>query len=252
MNLVRIIIITILLIILFFDVSLILLLSLSKPPKNQIIISHEKEKVQFNIDCQREPVKCNTVEDCNDVCLDNIKLDCIEVNTDDLSNSNSNSKQKYCLPKKPDIPCNEKNGGVWSWTGWASSDHMEWNCLCRWPSYFGGKGCEELNPGICGKGMGTNYEGTFTMPADSNKPPTQENCECPNGTSKLITFPSQYPLCVPNQICNNKNSCEGIQDPKNINSVKGLYSNTEFIECKGSSTAMGSEGGCNYPGKDCE
>lgn len=145
--------------------------------------------------CQNTQVHCENDSDCATICKDDVQMTC-----QTLTRNSQDQEQKYgasgnyCLPALPSKPCNAKNGGIWVWTGWASPDRMEWDCLCTWPDYYGDIGCTDLNPGICSPG-------TFTYNASGNtNPPLAQNCKCDPGNYLMIRLKDQSPFCVNNNI----------------------------------------------------
>jgi hypothetical protein len=143
--------------------------------------------------CTKVQTPCNTDDDCK-VCDDPEKMLCQE-----LKGRNSDKQKqifgsgKYCLPQIPDKTCSEENGGVLAWTGWSSTDRMEWDCLCSYPDYFGNPGCTQLNPGVC-------EGGNFNFNAKDGKSPSADNCECKDDKIKVTTGRGQVPLCIDKNI----------------------------------------------------
>lgn len=138
--------------------------------------------------CSEVPTRCQTDKDCSK---------CVDSNVFEIKCSENNDKNKYCLPVKPEKPCNEKFGGVWEWTGWASSHNKEWECKCVWPEIAGNRGCTQINPNICTGGV-YNFLSTHPTPA---------NCVCPKGTLKIVQN-DNLPLCIPQKgFCINEKEC---------------------------------------------
>lgn len=206
------IIFIILLIILFIITILINIGILYKPSSGQTFIKRTDFDIPNPI-CQNTKIECQTDDDCFK-CIDNEKMYCTELKRNDDQSKLYGETKKYCLPKLPDQPCNLKNGGIWSWTGWTDTERMEWDCLCTYPEIAGGKGCMQLNPNVC-KGGNWSYDATT-----SNDAPKAEDCSCSDNHHLLKTKESGVPLCVPSKdmFCTDKTNCET------------MYSNSEFIE----------------------
>ena len=153
--------------------------------------------------CQREKTTCETDQDCKK-CVDAEEMVCVPLTRSKDQEKKYGKSEKVCLPKAPDKPCNTENGGIWTWTGWAGTESMEWDCLCTYPDIAGGHGCEVLNPDVC-KGGNWNYNA-----ATASDAPTPYNCSCPSGTHLIAKEPSQTPICVPAGpgICDGKEMCE--------------------------------------------
>ena len=82
------------------------------------------------------------------------------------------------------------------WSGWASTNRMEWDSLCMYPNYFGGNGCA-LNPGVCE----LNGDVFMDMSKDySEDAPTSSDCKLPaelNPYYEVIERPdSRTPMIV--------------------------------------------------------
>lgn len=162
-----------------------------KPKISPIIIGANSGK--NGAICAQTQIKCNTNSDCS-VCVDDIEMTCQPLarytkDQEKLYGKNA----KFCLPAKPRQKCNAKNGGIYVWTGWASTNRQEFDCLCTYPDYYGGEGCEELNAGVCAG------EGSFDYDArNSQTGPGKDHCTCPNGTSMVTRTYGGLPTCVPN------------------------------------------------------
>ena len=146
------------------------------------------------VKCLSEAQPCNTNVDCI-LCTDKGSYQFI------CQKPVSNKKgQSYCLPMKPRAPCNEKLGGVWTWSGW--NDRAQgWNCVCAYPEIADTPGCKKLNPNVCVKGQ-YNLDAT-------KRPPRPSDCKCPLN-STLIISKSQVPLCIPRDtgLCSSDQVCK--------------------------------------------
>lgn len=146
--------------------------------------------------CLAEPVRCARTSDCKNVCLDfdTVEMKCVEMKRTGKDQEKIFGKGgKFCLPVKPEKPCNKEHGGVDIWTGWAGIEQMEWDCACTWPNYYGSdSGCVKRNPGIC-------HPGTFTFDIKDSKgkPPSADNCKCHHGYQKIIRGTDGSPICAP-------------------------------------------------------
>lgn len=128
--------------------------------------------------CLSEQVECLVDSDCAH-CDDILDITC----------QNMGGK-RYCLPAKPDKQCNEDLGGVWTWTGWASVDRKEWDCLCTYPEISGNRGCTKINPNVCAGG-----EYTYSAKI-KNRGPLPSDCTCPSTSVKIVTE-NNIPMCIP-------------------------------------------------------
>ena len=171
-----------------------------KPKPTEIFVDpREGELGKF---CTREPVKCSTVADCDKICNETgtIELECVPVNRYNAEQVKLFGKGgSYCLPKQPSKLCSAEHGGVWAWSGYAAVDHMEWDCLCMYPGYYGDEGCQNLNAGICSenpKDDGFKWDAT----AKGAGPPGAVDCKCPEGTYQMVTQEGQVPKCIPNNM----------------------------------------------------
>lgn len=97
--------------------------------------------------CQSSRIECLSDNDCDNKCIQDMEYSCQNILTES-GKSLIKSEKKYCLPKQPENFCNIKNGGIPVWTGWGDTNRMEWDCMCMFPNYFGGIGCEST-PGVC-------------------------------------------------------------------------------------------------------
>lgn len=133
--------------------------------------------------CHAYPVRCDgkDADFCSNTCLENLEYSCqpaYDVKFDPTTHQGTPSlKGKFCLPEKRafEYPCDIKKGCVPVWSGWASTNRMEWDSLCMYPNYFGGNGCT-VNPGIC-ELNGNNF---MDMSKDySASAPTSADCKLP-------------------------------------------------------------------------
>ena len=140
--------------------------------------------------CVKTPVECQSDEDCSK-CKDTIKLTC-----------QVHNKRKYCLPLKPDRPCEPKYGGIWTWTGWTNPQLQEWDCLCLHPEISGIEGCTQLNPDVCKNGV-------YTYNAETMKRrPLPSDCKCNENQVKIVS--NNIPKCITKNegYCPNAHVCE--------------------------------------------
>lgn len=140
--------------------------------------------------CMNKPVECHNDKDCR-ICADALEMKCIELKRGPHQQEayGNNVHQKYCLPVKPQKPCNEKYGGIWTWTGWAE-DRKEWDCLCTYPEIAGNIGCTSLNPNVCKLGKYTYDARTAT------RGPMPDDCECAAPDYIKIITDTNVPLCI--------------------------------------------------------
>lgn len=181
-----------------------------RPPASQFFIDSGRKP--GNPVCLQTPITCNTDDDC-DICIDNQKLSCVDVSRNPDQESLYGKSGKYCLPKLPDQPCNLKNGGIWTWTGWASTDRMGWDCLCTYPGISGNPGCTQLNPNVCVGGT-WSYDATT-----ASTPPSANFCKCQDNSQLVSTKPANIPMCVP----------KGDWTCKTPTMCGSMYSNTDII-----------------------
>lgn len=182
-------------IVLLFLTVFLILFGLFYRPTPRVVAINPQNGVQGQL-CQQTAVPCETNADCA-VCIDGVEMTCQPLNRyNDTQEKLYGQSGKYCLPEKPRAPCNERNGGVQVWTGWASTDRMEFDCLCTYPDYWGDSGCQTLNAGIC-----NGNDGSFNFDATtSTSPPGPANCTCPSGTNKVVRQIGQSPLCIPGKV----------------------------------------------------
>ena len=152
---------------------------------------------QGTTQCTGQLVTCSTDSDCSQTCIESregIEMTCQNVNryTNDQVTNFGNS-QKICAPANAVINCNEKYGGVLTWTGFPELNNMQWNCLCSYPNLASGPGCS-LNADVC---SGGNYTWDVTNPNSSN--PSTATCTCPYD-KQLIVGTDNVPRCVPSVI----------------------------------------------------
>lgn len=151
--------------------------------------------------CMDTPIECQKDNDCSK-CSDGIQMKCMELKRGPHQKEvYGNIHNKYCLPEKPDKPCNEKNGGIWTWTGWAGN-RKEWDCLCTYPEIAGNIGCTHLNPNVCNLGEYTYDART------AKRGPIPDDCKCAPHFVKIITE-NNVPLCIKKQdgYCPNEKVC---------------------------------------------
>ena len=152
-----------------------------RPPTHNVFPRMDKKPLRPI--CTEQAYTCTTDKDC-EKCIDSnsFELKCQPHKID-------TGMQKYCLPVKPKKECNEKLGGVWTWTGWGESGTKEWDCLCVYPEIAGNRGCTRLNPGVCDKG-------TYTYDArGSSRGPSPDDCKCAEGYDKIVANPD-IPMCI--------------------------------------------------------
>lgn len=162
-----------------------------KPASNPIIISPQGG-ANGQV-CMSTQVKCETNADCG-VCVDNVEMTCQPLARYTKDQEKYYGKNaKFCLPAKPRQKCNEKNGGIYVWTGWGDTERQEFDCLCTYPDYFGGEGCEVMNAGVC------DGEGSFDYDARTSETgPGESHCKCPSGKAMVTRTIGGLPTCVPN------------------------------------------------------
>jgi len=165
-----------------------------------------------NVSCANKPVPCISDLDCKNSCNDFEEMSCQTM--DRPANPKLKNKfgphGKYCLPIKPEQPCDLANGGIWTYTGWSDNENMEWDCTCVYPQVAGGNGCQNLNPNIC-KGGVWDFNALI-----SETGPTTDNCTCGADHIK-ITTDEGIPLCIPDKnpynaddesfLCKDKEMC---------------------------------------------
>ena len=178
-----------------FLVTFAIVFGLVYHPRGGAIIINPQNNTKGK-QCQTSMTPCETNADCS-VCTDAVEMTC-----QPLTRYSSDQEQlfgksgKYCLPEKTRAPCNEKNGGVQVWTGWADTERMEFDCLCTYPDYWGDSGCQTLNAGVC-----NGNDGSFNFDARNSKaPPGPENCECPEGMNMVVRKIGQTPICIPKHV----------------------------------------------------
>jgi hypothetical protein len=141
--------------------------------------------------CSEEKVSCdpNDPNACRN-CADTEEMKCVNVSGENL-----------CLPKEPDIKCNEANGGRYIWTGYGFTQSKDWQCLCSRPEIYNGPDCNTRNPSYCSNGV---------LAEDINTP-LRNICKC-NPGYELLFRDNNTPICVSN-------------DPKMGGGDNGLYGN---------------------------
>ncbi len=156
--------------------------------------------------CHEYPVPCEGEDEdfCSQTCVDNLEYSCQDVSFPTFSGQKASvaKTQKFCLPEKraDEYKCEPKHGCVPTWTGWASTNRMEWDNLCMFPDYFGGNGCT-TTPGVC-----TLNGVSFLEDQDYSEKgaPTPENCVLPEDLKKdyaVITREDGTPLIVLKSQC---------------------------------------------------
>jgi len=148
--------------------------------------------------CTSEIVNCESDYDCNQICIESregLEMTCQTVNryTADQINNYGNT-QKICAPANAITNCNEKYGGVLTWTGFPEINSMQWNCLCSYPNLASTPGCN-LNADVC---KGGNFTWDVTDPNNSN--PSTATCNCPAGYQLITDVVEHVPRCIPNEI----------------------------------------------------
>ena len=129
--------------------------------------------------CHVYPVECQGEDDdfCRRTCLENMEYSCQDVSFPSFSDKKMSvaKTQKFCLPEKRagEYPCDITKGCVKTWTGWASTNRMEFDSLCMFPDYFGGNGCA-ATPGVCTLNGVSFMTGDFSQDA-----PTLKDCVLP-------------------------------------------------------------------------
>ena len=183
------------LILILIIITLLIIGGVKYTPKFKQISIDPMDEFGFKAFCQSVQTSCNVDEDCKKKCDDNIELKCVDLDRTDPQAALYGASGKFCLPEKPAQICNTQNGGIWAWTGWSSTDRMEWDCLCTYPQIAGGAGCE-LNPNVCNNG-------TWSYDAINNfdEAPNSSFCKCPDDYQKLETIGGSgsvggYPICV--------------------------------------------------------
>lgn len=151
--------------------------------------------------CDIEKVPCAIDSDCSNSCMD---VSGTEFVCKTFGRKNEKDVKKFgpperiCVPKETGSKCNEKTGGILSWTYQAEPDRMEWGCMCSYPDWAAAPGPDgmcSLNPDVC-KG------GTFTWDATTGDDPSPNHCICPKGTTRMVHIGSQIPICVPDEAPN--------------------------------------------------
>ena len=196
------------LILLLICITIFIVIGLNYRPKfADTPVSVKLAKEEIRSFCQEEKTTCDTDSDCNNKCLDNIQLQCVNIERNDAQAKLYGEGGKFCLPAKPTDECIKENGGIWAWSGWSSTDRMEWNCLCSYPQLAGGNGCK-LNPNVCTKG-------TWKYNAlKDNRAPSASDCECKSGDVLMETINIEggiggIPLCIPkdSELCGTDEMC---------------------------------------------
>lgn len=145
------------------------------------------QKNNFKPLCRIHPTNCITDTDCIDTCSES------QTGTS-FTCSTIHDNRRICAPKKAQLQCNAKYGGVPVWTEWSFIDNMNWDCLCNYPEWSNTKYCQKLNAGICTGGI-------FNWDATIENPDTIQ-CICPNGMQLMKDQRSGIPRCIPSSIEN--------------------------------------------------
>lgn len=187
-----------------------------RPSRGQTFI--DPKQTRTSPICRQERIACNGPDDLTTCqkCVDNVEIKCRALDRTPNQAKIYGDGGYYCLPEKPTQPCDTGKGGIWVWTGWASTDRMEWDCLCTYPGYAGNEGCTQWNPNIC-KGGDFVYDATQTK--YQNVGPSVSDCTCSTGYNLLSADPGGIPICVPagDYLCKDKKMCET------------MYSNSLFV-----------------------
>lgn len=131
------------------------------------------------VSCKSVKTICDPTDSssCANLCSE-VDMICQPTNTD---------KNYVCLPKKPDLICDENKGGVYSWSGYGFSEKQDWSCLCTHPEYFNGPGCIEPTTTFCTGGK-----------VNIDKGINDNSCTCEPGKIKLYRQYGGTPFCVDN------------------------------------------------------
>jgi hypothetical protein len=188
----------------FFLVTLIMTCTLllvlgffsQKTEHQQLFINPKINDKRQVVHCLDNPVECTTDNECNHMCQESKQFSFA------CQPSTKNGLKKFCLPKKPEQPCPEKNGGVWTWSGWDSRPG-DWSCLCTLPEFFGSSGCTKLNPNVCRNGK-FSFDATL-----QNRYPNMSDCQCAEGFAKIVNRQG-VPTCVKldSELCKTQKICE--------------------------------------------
>jgi hypothetical protein len=153
--------------------------------------------------CTRDLTTCVNDTDCQETCSEQyngIEMGCTTISVP--KGQNTYQSQSVCTPKNATPSCDTTYGGINTWAGWSGVPTMGWDCLCAYPAYAATKDCAAINPGICmGPEPTTNKaDKAFTWTIASGKAPDASFCNCPSGTTKIVTDVGSYPICVPTGI----------------------------------------------------
>ncbi len=146
--------------------------------------------------CLTELVNCKTNADCQDKCRESgvVELECAELKRYNKSQKDLyGDTQSVCAPKKAKRNCKAQYGGLLAWTAFPEIDKMEWDCLCTYPNYASGPGCE-LNSDIC---TGGTFDWDVTSSNSKKSDPTQVDCNCSDGNYVFYGSKTNIPHCVP-------------------------------------------------------
>ena len=156
----------------------------------------------FSSECTKELVTCTSDTECRRVCQE--QSEGKEMSCQELSRTTPTQKtiygpsQKVCAPTNATMDCNQKLGGLLTWTGWGGLPVMDWECICSYPAYASTEGCKQINPNICG---GSKNATGFKWDVSTGRDPQYTDCTCPAGTTRIIS-PEQgdKPMCVPSTL----------------------------------------------------
>jgi hypothetical protein len=142
-------------------------------------------------DCLSERVACNPKDpsSCSKSCNNVQEMKCVILdNITSPEGKAINGGGYVCLEDYPTIKCNIDKGGVYVWTGYGFTNNQTWDCYCMYPEFFGGPGCETVNPDICAGG-------TVDVSKLNGSEPTSDICTCPPGTTLLLRGDTNTPYC---------------------------------------------------------
>lgn len=172
-------------------------------PRKYAPVQFSDQAGTFNQSCTTEIATCNTDSDCTQKCREQqqgIDMACIP-----LSDPNDQTKllpnQKVCAPRQAIMRCGRSLGGVLTWSGWADTDRMEWECLCQFPAYASNQNCTQFNTGICSaydpssKTTKSFYQWNVSMGR-----PELGSCTCPAGYTRQTVYANQLQRCVPTNL----------------------------------------------------
>ena len=148
--------------------------------------------------CLSEIVSCVSDTDCKTACIENsegIEMQCTTVPRYSGQQTLYGQTQNICAPVKAVVNCNQKNGGLMTWSGFPDINNMQWACICTSPNIASGPGCA-LNYDVC-------QGGTFTWDATNpNSLNPYDSCTCGAGFQKIKDNITKIPKCIPNNLTN--------------------------------------------------